>query len=42
MRREREGAFGWLPAGHLHLGEQATPVAGDHGVEVIDLRVPFP
>jgi hypothetical protein len=23
----------------LHLGEQATPVAGDHGVEVVDRRV---
>ena len=25
----------------LHLGEQATPVAGDHGVEVVYLRVGF-
>ena len=23
----------------LNLGEQATPVAGDHGVEVVDRRV---
>ena len=23
----------------LHLGEQATPVAGDHGVEIVDRRV---
>ena len=23
----------------LNLGEQATPVASDHGVEVVDLRV---
>jgi len=23
----------------LHLGEQATPVAGDHGVEVVERRV---
>ncbi|HET8677456.1 MAG TPA: hypothetical protein VFO63_16785, partial [Blastocatellia bacterium] len=23
----------------LHLGEQAAPVAGDHGLEVVDWRV---
>ena len=23
----------------LHLGEQATPMAGDHGVEIVDRRV---
>ena len=27
-----------MPAS-LNLGEQATPVASDHGVEVVDLRV---
>ena len=29
---------GYLTA-TLHLGEQATPVAGDHGVEIVDRRV---
>jgi len=24
---------------NLHLGEQSTPVAGDHGVEVVERRV---
>jgi len=32
---------GYLTA-TLNLGEQATPMAGDHGVEVVDRRVPFP
>ena len=30
------------PMATLRLGEQATAVTGDHGVEIVDRRVPFP
>jgi len=30
---------GWLSDGALNLREQATPVAGDYRVEVVDRRV---
>jgi hypothetical protein len=34
-------SFGRLLTAALILGEQTTPVAGDHGVEVADRRVHF-
>jgi hypothetical protein len=30
---------GCYPTASLHLGEQATPVAGNHGIEVVERRV---